>query len=151
MPAPPGATAVTAALTALVLGLITGVAGGMWVRYMVVSIEEHASEYYSEGIDGDTNLVAMGAVTVVIGLTWYVGGYLLLAYMKTGRLLLILSSVVALIVSVGELFNSGFPFLFFPIIVSALILVLCVAPATGRWLVANELAPNTLAHDQGPD
>lgn len=119
----------------------------MWVLYMVVAIEDHAREYSEIG--GYTDLIVMGIV--VIGLTWSVGGSLLLAYMKTGRFLLILASGVALIVSVAQLFNRGFTFLLIPIIVSLLILVLCAVPATGRWIVANEPEPNPLAHDQGRD
>ncbi|MFE3958087.1 hypothetical protein ACFXPS_28410 [Nocardia sp. NPDC059091] len=154
-PAPHGATAVTASITALILGPPTGIAGIMWVLYMVVAIEDHAREYhtreYSEIGGYNTDLIVMGIVAVVIGLTWSVGGSLLLAYMKTGRFLLILASGVALIVSIAQLFNRGFTFLFIPIIVSLLILVLCAVPATGRWIVANEPEPNPLAHDQDRD
>ncbi|MFI6046599.1 hypothetical protein ACIA8C_33615 [Nocardia sp. NPDC051321] len=133
-PAPRGATAVTAAITALIFGPLTIVAGIMWVLYVLVSIEDSAREYRKVG--GHTDLIIMGIVTVVIGLAWSVGGSLLLAYMKTGRFLLILASGVALIVSVAQLFTSGLTLLFVPAIVSLLILVLCAAPATGRWIVA---------------
>ncbi|MEV2218266.1 hypothetical protein AB0E01_00115 [Nocardia vinacea] len=149
-PAPHGATAVTAASIALILGPITGIAGIMWVLYTVVGIEDEARESSVE-IGGYTDLIVMGIVAVVIGLAWWVGGFLLLAYMKTGRFLLILASGVALIVSVAQLFNRGFTFLFIPIIVSLLILVLCAVPATGRWIVADEPEPNPLAHDRGRD
>ncbi|MEV6426596.1 hypothetical protein [Nocardia sp. NPDC051463] len=148
-PAPHGATAVTGAFFALILGLLTGIAGILWTLYVVAGIEDHAREYPEIG--GYTDMIVMGIVAVVIGLTWSVGGFLLLAYMKTGRFLLILASGVALIVSVAQLFNRGFTFLFIPIIVSLLILVLCAVPATGRWIVANEPEPNPLAHDQGRD
>ncbi|MFI6772225.1 hypothetical protein [Nocardia sp. NPDC050412] len=155
-PASHGATAVTAAITALTLGLLTGIAGIMWILYMVVSIEDQARESSldrasesSVEIGGYTELIVMGIVALVIGLAWFVGGFLLLAYMKTGRFLLILASGVTLIVSVAQLFNRGFDFLFIPIIASLLILVLCAVPATGRWIVANEPEPNPLAHDQG--
>ncbi|WP_040700542.1 hypothetical protein [Nocardia vinacea] len=147
-PAPHGATAVTAAITALILGPLTGITGIMWVLYTVVGIEDHAREYHEIG-EYNTDLIVMGIAAVVIGLTWWVGGFLLLAYMKTGRFLLILASGVALIVSVAQLFNRGFTFLFIPIIVSLLILVLCAVPATGRWIVADEPEPNPLGHVHG--
>ncbi|MEV6103035.1 hypothetical protein [Nocardia sp. NPDC051981] len=149
-PAPHGATAVTAAITALILGPLTGIAGIMWALYMIVAIEDHAREYPAE-IGRDTDLIVMGIIAVIIGLAWSVGGSLLLAYMKTGRFLLILASGLALIASVAQLFNRGFGFLFIPIIVSLLILILCAVPATGRWIVANEPEPNPRAHAQGRD
>ncbi|MGW5225529.1 hypothetical protein ACWEP5_11375 [Nocardia niigatensis] len=149
-PAPHGATAVTAAITALIFGPLTGIAGIMWVLYMAVAIEDQARESSVE-IGRSTDPIVMGIVAVVIGLTWCIGGSLLLAYMKAGRFLLILASGVALIVSVAQLFNRGFTFLFIPIIVSLLILVLCAVPSTGRWIVANEPEPNPLAHDQDRD
>ncbi|MEU7145919.1 hypothetical protein ABZ942_41200 [Nocardia sp. NPDC046473] len=148
-PSPHGATAVTAAITALILGPLTGIAGIMWVLYVLVSIEDQAREHQEVG--GYTDLIVMGVVAVVIGLSWCVGGSLLLAYMKTGRFLLILASGVALIASGAQLFDGGFIFWFIPTIVSLLILVLCAMPATGRWIVANELEPNPLAHDQDRD
>ncbi|MFD9615229.1 hypothetical protein ACFWWS_38335 [Streptomyces sp. NPDC059083] len=133
-------------MTALIPGPLTGIAGIMWVLLTVVGIEDQARESPVE-IGRYTDLIVMGIVAVVIGLAWSVGGFLLVSYMKTGRFLLILASGVALIASVAQLFNRGFSFLFIPIIVSLLILVLCAVPATGRWIVAHEPGPNPLARD----
>ncbi|MFF0456868.1 hypothetical protein [Nocardia africana] len=148
-PAPHGATAVTAAVTALVFGPLAGIGGIMWVLYTIAGIEDHAREY-PETV-GYTDLVVMGIVAVGIGLAWSVGGFLLLAYLKTGRFLLIVASGAALIASVAQLLNRGFSFLFVPIVVSLLILVLCAVPATGRWIVADEPGPNPFADDRGRD
>jgi hypothetical protein len=141
------ATAVTAAFIALILGLLTGIAGIAWILYVVVGSEDH--DYGpSVEIGQYTNLIIMGIVVVAIGLLWFVGGFLLLAEKTAGRVLLILTSGVVLIASIAQLFNSGFAYLFIPIMVSLLILVLCVVPATGREIAADESEPNPLAHGQ---
>lgn len=135
-PTPRGATAVTAAFLALILGPLTAIAGIMWALFVVVAVDDHTREYRETPESAD--LIVMGILAVVIGLAWSVGGTLLLAYMKSGRFLLILASGVALIASVAQLYNRGFTVLFIPIIASLLILVLCAAPASGRWIMANE-------------
>ncbi|WP_063047802.1 hypothetical protein [Nocardia pseudovaccinii] len=142
-----GAAAVTAAFIALILGVLTGIAGILWILYVLVDIEDRARESSVE-IGQYTNLIIMGIVAVAIGLLWFVGGFLLLAEKTTGRVLLILASGVGLIASIAQLFNSGFAYLFIPITVSLLILVLCVVPATGGEIAADESEPNPLAHGQ---
>ncbi|WP_433523918.1 hypothetical protein ACQPZ2_01235 [Nocardia pseudovaccinii] len=142
-----GATAVTAAFIALILGVLTGIAGILWILYVMVGIEDRARESPVE-IGQYRNQIIMGIVAVAIGLLWYVGGFLLLAERTAGRVLLILASGVGLIASIAQLFNSGFAYLFIPIMVSLLILVLCVVPATGRGIAADESEPNPLAHGQ---
>ncbi|OXR41608.1 hypothetical protein B7C42_06249 [Nocardia cerradoensis] len=133
--APHGATAVTAAMTALTVGLLSGIAGILWLLYVVTGIEDQARESPTE-ISRSSDLIAMGVVAPVIGLAWIVGGFLLLMCMKTGRVLLILASGVALVASVVQLVNRGFAFLYIPLAVSLLILILCAVPATGRWIVS---------------
>ncbi|MBF5001073.1 hypothetical protein IRT45_28450 [Nocardia sp. BSTN01] len=144
---PHGATAVTAAVTALIAGLLSGIAGILWLLYVVVGIEDQARESPTE-ISRFSDLIAMGIVAPVIGLAWLVGGFLLLMYMKTGRVLLILASGVALVASVVQLVNRGFAVLYIPLAVSLLILSLCVVPATGRWIGSERLEPNPgVEHD----
>ncbi|MFI6868561.1 hypothetical protein [Nocardia sp. NPDC050406] len=148
LPTPRGATAATAAITALILGPITGIAGALWVLYTIVAIEDHVQEYPENG--GYADLITMGIVAVVIGLAWSIGGSLLLAYMNAGRLLLILASGIALIASAAQLFNRGFTVMFVAVIASLLILILCALPATGRWIAANQPEPNLLRQlDEG--
>ena len=142
-----GATAVTAAFIGLILGVLTGIAGILWILYVVAGIEDSARESSVE-IGQYTNQIIMGIVAVAVGLLWYVGGFLLLAEKTAGRVLLVLASGVGLIASIAQLFNSGFAYLFIPIMVSLLILVLCVVPATGRGIAADESEPNPLAHGQ---
>lgn len=144
---PHGATAIAAAITALIAGLLTGIAGIMWVLYTIAGIEDQAREAPTE-ISRSSDLVVMGIVAAVIGLAWVVGGFLLLMYMQTGRVLLILASGAALVGSVVQLVNRGFAFLYMPIAVSLLILFLCAVPATGRWIVSEQLEPNPdVGHD----
>ncbi|MEV6427247.1 hypothetical protein [Nocardia sp. NPDC051463] len=135
----------TAAFIALILGLLTGIAGILWVLYVVAGIEDRARDSSVE--IGHTNLI-MGIAAVAIGLLWCVGGFLLLAEKTAGRVLLILASGVVLIASSAQLFNGGFAYLFIPTMVSLLILLLCVVPATGRGIAADESEPNPLAHGQ---
>ncbi|MGW4067889.1 hypothetical protein [Nocardia grenadensis] len=142
-----GATAVTAAFIALILGLLTGAAGILWILYVVVGIEDRARESSVE-IGQYANLIIMGIVAVAIGLLWCVGGFLLLAEKMAGRVLLILASSVGLVVSMAKLFNSGFAYLFIPIMASLLILVLCVAPEAGRGITVDESETKPLAHGQ---
>ncbi|PSR65482.1 MULTISPECIES: hypothetical protein [Nocardia] len=145
--APHGATAITAAITALVAGLLTGIAGILWVLYTIAGIEDQAREAPTE-ISRSTDLVVVGIVAAVIGPAWVVGGFLLLTYMQTGRVLLILASGAALVGSVVQLVNRGFAFLYIPIAVSLLIFILCAVPATGRWIVSEQLEPNPdVGHD----
>ncbi|PPJ04330.1 hypothetical protein C5E51_25210 [Nocardia nova] len=144
---PHGATAIAAAITALIVGLLAGIAGILWVLYTIAGIEDQAREAPTE-ISPSSDLLAMGIVAAVIGLAWIVGGFLLLMYMRTGRVLLILASGVALVGSVVQLVNRGFAFLYMPIAVSLLILILCAVPATGRWIVSEHLEPNPdVGHD----
>ncbi|WP_067824781.1 hypothetical protein [Nocardia inohanensis] len=141
-----GATAVTAALIALILGPLTAITGIMWVLYMIVGADEHAREY-SDEVSLYTDLFFMGIIAIVVGVAWYVGGFLLLAYLRTGRVVLILTSGVALIAGVAQFLNRGFVFLFIPVTASLLILVLSALPATGRWIAAQEPEPNPIAHE----
>ncbi|WP_094027423.1 hypothetical protein [Nocardia cerradoensis] len=122
-------------MTALTVGLLSGIAGILWLLYVVTGIEDQARESPTE-ISRSSDLIAMGVVAPVIGLAWIVGGFLLLMCMKTGRVLLILASGVALVASVVQLVNRGFAFLYIPLAVSLLILILCAVPATGRWIVS---------------
>ncbi|WP_063013434.1 hypothetical protein [Nocardia nova] len=138
---PHGATAIAAAITALIVGLLAGIAGILWVLYTIAGIEDQAREAPTE-ISPSSDLVAMGIVAAVIGPAWVVGGFLLLMYMRTGRVLLILASGAALVGSVVQLVNRGFAFLYMPIAVSLLILILCAVPATGRWIVSEQPEPN---------
>ncbi|WP_433567130.1 hypothetical protein ACQP1O_19260 [Nocardia sp. CA-151230] len=142
------ATAVTAAFIALIFGLLTGIAGIVWILYVAFSFEDSARESSSVEIGQYTNHIMMGIVAVAIGLVWHVGGFLLLAEKTAGRVLVIVASGVGLIASIVQLLNSGFDYLFVPILVSLLILVLCVVPATGHAIAADESEPNPLAHGQ---
>ncbi|WP_063012763.1 hypothetical protein [Nocardia kruczakiae] len=129
------AAAVTAGFIALVLGLLTGTAGIAWILYVVTGLEEHEPDSSVE--IAHTHLI-VGIVVVAIGLLWFVGGFLLLAEKTAGRVLLILASGAALIASIAQLVDSGFAYLFIPIIGSLLILVLCVVPATDRETASEE-------------
>ncbi|WP_063002413.1 hypothetical protein [Nocardia mikamii] len=128
------ATAVAAAFIALMVGLLTGLAGIAWTLYVVVGIEEQVTGLEEHARDssveiGHTNL-SIGVVVAAIGLLWFVGAFLLLVEKAAGRVLLILASGVGLIASAAQLFTSGCAYLVIPIMVSLLILVLCVVPAT---------------------
>lgn len=148
------AAAVTAGLIALVLGLLTGTAGIVWILYVVTGLEEVVTGLEEHERDSSVEIVhiqlIMGIVAVAIGLLWFVGGFLLVAEKTAGRVLLILASGAALIASIAQLVDSGFAYLFIPIILSLLILVLCPVPATDREIASEESKANPLPHAQEP-
>ncbi|WP_280305585.1 hypothetical protein [Nocardia neocaledoniensis] len=132
-PRPSGGTAITAAVIALLISLVT--CGGMAIAMVAVtSLRNPTAANFAPAAGG-----------LAVGLLWLLGSILLFRRKTAGRVILILLSSIALIGGgiataigasgsgepaaglIGGLVGLSIPFL---------ILVMAAAPSTGRWIRA---------------
>ncbi|WP_067574378.1 DUF4064 domain-containing protein [Nocardia acidivorans] len=139
-----GATALTAAVLALIVGALAGFGGVLMIIFgtAVKSTNSADDHYYSSSLDDtSTTAIGLGIFVIVLGVLWFVGAVLLLARKTAGRVMLIVFTAIGLVATVVGMVTNPGVFDLFGLAIGGLILVLAVVPPTGRWIAAGKTPP----------
>ncbi|MGV9414287.1 hypothetical protein ACWDOP_30675 [Nocardia sp. NPDC003693] len=135
---PSGATAITAGVIALIVGIIAGIGGVVMVGAAAALSSEREKYGRSSANDLESLLIGMGVLVILIGAFWFIGALLLFARKTAGRVMLIIASGLGLLGGLGQLTLGEYSGPIFGLGISLLILILCLVPATGRWIAAGK-------------
>ncbi|MFE4462628.1 hypothetical protein ACFROC_35185 [Nocardia tengchongensis] len=141
-PTASGGTAIAAGVSACVASVLSLV-GGV-IMLVAASIVSDSGDSYSGRYRRDDELyglfLGIGALALLVGVLWAVGGILLFMRKQAGRVMLIVLSSIAVVLGVIGLAN-GPGTAFVSLVFSIAILVLAAVPPTGRWIEAGKQTP----------
>ncbi|MFE3100300.1 hypothetical protein [Nocardia tengchongensis] len=137
-----GGTAITAGVLACIASVLSLV-GGV-IMLVAASIVSGGEDSYSGRYRRDDELyglfLGIGALALLVGVLWALGGILLFMRKQAGRVMLIVLSSIAVVLGVIGLAN-GPGTAFVSLVFSIAILVLAAVPPTGRWIEAGKQTP----------